>query len=613
MFVSLSSDTNSTAAMTSELYYDPYEVGIHADPYPVFRRLREEAPLYRNEKYDFYAVSRYDDCERGLLDRDTYISGRGAVLEMIKASFPIPPGVFIFEDPPRHTVHRGVVSRVFTPKKMAALEPKIRRFCADSLDPLIGAGGFDFIADLGAQMPMRVIGMLLGIPEQDQEAIRDHVDASLRTEAGEPMKQSESLSGTVFSDYIDWRVEHPSDDLMTELLNAEFEDETGTKRRLAREEILTYVNIIAGAGNETTNRLIGWTGKVLAEHPDQRRQLALDPSLIPECDRGAAALRATRAPHRPLRRARRRAPRRDGSRRRFDGLPGRIGEPRRPPPSGRRPVRHPPQHRPAPHVRLRSPLLSRRSARPARGPRRPRGDPEALPGVGRGHGPCQARVDLHRARLGHASGVHAVTRSEPVRQRRRRYDSPVRRERAAQTRDRIVSAGAELLHGFPVWNWRALTVRRVAELSGVTERTVYRHFASEQELRDAVFARLEQEAAVDLEALELAGVRDFAARVLRYVASFPLESRTPRDPTLSAAHARQRAALLAAVASSTHEWSESDRVTAAAMFDVLWSVMSYERLVADWDLQPEQAIRGVTWVIGLVEEAIRNGRRPSLA
>ena len=104
----------------------------------------------------------------------------------------MPPGVLIFEDPPMHTVHRGLLSRVFTPKKMNALEPKIREFCAASLDPLVGTGRFDFVADLGAQMPMRVIGMLLGIPEQDQEAIRDQVDASLRTEAGQA---DEGLAG----------------------------------------------------------------------------------------------------------------------------------------------------------------------------------------------------------------------------------------------------------------------------------------------------------------------------------------------------------------------------------------------------------------------------------
>ncbi|HSP99619.1 MAG TPA: cytochrome P450 [Candidatus Dormibacteraeota bacterium] len=268
------------ATSTSDVYYDPYNVDIYADPYPVFRRLREEAPLYYNGQYDFYAVSRFDDVERALLDPKTYISGRGAILELIKADITIPPGVLLFEDPPVHTVHRGLLSRVFTPRKVAALEPKIREFCARSLDPLVGARRFDFVADLGAQMPMRTIGMLLGIPEEDQESIRDSVDATLRTEAGKPMQRTD-IGGEMFADYIDWRAEHPSDDLMTELLHAEFEDETGKLRRLTRGEVLTYVNVVAGAGNETTNRLIGWAGKLLADHPDQRRQLVEDHSLIP--------------------------------------------------------------------------------------------------------------------------------------------------------------------------------------------------------------------------------------------------------------------------------------------------------------------------------------------
>jgi cytochrome P450 len=267
----------------TDVSYDPYDVQINADPYPVYRRLREEAPLYRNDEYDFYALSRFNDVERALVDWETYVSSRGAILELIKADIEYPSGVVIFEDPPIHTMHRGLLSRVFTPKKMNALEPQIRAFCARSLDPLVGGGGFDFVADLGAQMPMRVIGMLLGIPEQDQEAIRDRSDASLRTEPGEPMEISEEkfASGEAFEEYIDWRSQHPSDDLMTELLHAEFDDETGTARRLTREEVLTYVNVVAGAGNETTTRLIGWTGKVLADHPDQRQELVDDRSLIP--------------------------------------------------------------------------------------------------------------------------------------------------------------------------------------------------------------------------------------------------------------------------------------------------------------------------------------------
>jgi cytochrome P450 len=272
-----------TATTGSDVYYDPYDVEIDADPYPVFRRLRDEAPLYHNDKYDFYALSRFDDVERGLVDRETYISGRGAILELIKADIEMPPGVIVFEDPPVHTMHRGLLSRVFTPKKMNALEPKIRELCARSLDPLVGAGRFDFIRDLGAQMPMRVIGMLLGIPEQDQEAIRDRTDAELRTKPGQPMKYSQDrfVTGEAFAEYVDWRAEHPADDLMTEMLHAEFEDETGTTRRLTRDEVLTYVNVVAGAGNETTTRLIGWAGKVLGDHPDQRRELVEDRSLVP--------------------------------------------------------------------------------------------------------------------------------------------------------------------------------------------------------------------------------------------------------------------------------------------------------------------------------------------
>jgi cytochrome P450 len=271
-----------TTTTGSNVYYDPYDVEIDADPYPVFRRLRDEAPLYHNDKYDFYALSRFDDVERGLVDRETYISGRGAILELIKADIEMPRGVILFEDPPIHTMHRGLLSRVFTPKKMNALEPKIREFCAQSLDPLVGAGRFDFIRDLGAQMPMRVIGMLLGIPEQDQEAIRDRTDAELRTKPGQPMKYSQDrfVTGEAFAEYVDWRAEHPADDLMTEMLHAEFEDETGTTRRLTRDEVLTYVNVVAGAGNETTTRLIGWAGKVLGDHPDQRRELVEDRSLV---------------------------------------------------------------------------------------------------------------------------------------------------------------------------------------------------------------------------------------------------------------------------------------------------------------------------------------------
>jgi cytochrome P450 len=266
-----------------DLYYDPYDFEIDADPYPIWRRLREESPLYYNDRYDFYALSRFEDVERGLVDWKTYSSAKGTLLELIRADMEMPPGSMIFEDPPNHDLYRGLMSRVFTPKKMGAIEPQVRQFCARTLDPLIGSGGFDFIADLGAEMPMRTIGMLLGIPEEDQVAIRDSIDQGLRLEEGSMPDPAEMMTGdaSAFAEYIDWRAEHPSNDLMTDLLQAEFTDETGTTRRLSRDEILNTVNLIAAAGNETTTRLIGWTGKTLAEYPNQRQDLVDHPELIP--------------------------------------------------------------------------------------------------------------------------------------------------------------------------------------------------------------------------------------------------------------------------------------------------------------------------------------------
>ncbi len=268
----------------ADLYYDPYDFEIDADPYPIWRRLREERPLYYNDRYDFFALSRFDDVEKASIDWRTYSSAHGTVLELIKADIDMPPGSIIFDDPPTHDIFRGLLSRVFTPRRVAAIEPKIREFCARSLDPLVGSGGFDFVRDLGAEMPMRTIGMLLGIPEQDQVALREKIDDGLRLEEGtmpDFSHFSADEQASAFADYIDWRVDHPSDDLMTELLQAEFEDETGTRRRLTREEVVNYVNLVAAAGNETTTRLIGWTGKVLAEHPDQRAEVAADRSLVP--------------------------------------------------------------------------------------------------------------------------------------------------------------------------------------------------------------------------------------------------------------------------------------------------------------------------------------------
>lgn len=267
----------------SDLYYDPWAVDIDIDPYPTYRRLRDESPLYYNDRHDFWGLSRYADVDAALRDPHRLSSAKGDILEVVKADPVMPPGVFINEDPPMHTIHRALVSRAFMPKKMRALEDKVRAFCVACLDPLIGGERFDFVQDLGAELPMRTIGMLVGIPDADQPSVRAQAHAVLRNKPGQPLPVNKNhyFDGDMFTDYVAWRQKHPSDDLITELLSVEFQDETGATRRLRTDELVIFLAVIAGAGVETTGRLFGWMGKVLAEHPDQRQELSETPSLIP--------------------------------------------------------------------------------------------------------------------------------------------------------------------------------------------------------------------------------------------------------------------------------------------------------------------------------------------
>lgn len=273
---------STTNESNEPIYWDPYRPDICANPYGIYKRLREEAPLWYNEEYDFYMVSRFADVETVLADKDSFSSGRGDILEVIKSDMEIPSGMFIWEDPPIHTAHRSILARAFTPRRMNALETMIRDYCVRLLDPLVGRDKLDLLEDFGTKLPGGVIGMMLGIPDEDRDSVREHVDASLRTEEGKPLTQ-EQVGGSVmgYDEYVEWRMKNPADDLITELLGVEFKDEQGKMRNLTQDEVLVFVGLLAGAGNETTSRLIGWIGKVLGEHPDQRREIAANPALIP--------------------------------------------------------------------------------------------------------------------------------------------------------------------------------------------------------------------------------------------------------------------------------------------------------------------------------------------
>ena len=273
--------TSSTPA--SAVRYDPYDLDIDDDPYPTWSRLRDDHPLYWNEEHGFWALSRWDDVRPALLDWDTYRSGRGTVLDIVKAGIEIPPGILLFEDPPIHDAHRSLLSRVFTPRRMLDLEPLVRDYAVQALDALLGRDEFDIISDFGVEIPLRTIGFLFGIPESVQDVYRKTTDDHITTDGSGIEFDASSFDAvlSVLGEYVEWRSKNPGDDLMTELLNAEVDEPDGSQRPLTRDEVVTYASMVAGAGNETATRLIGFTVQLLAQHPEQRRLLVEDPSLVP--------------------------------------------------------------------------------------------------------------------------------------------------------------------------------------------------------------------------------------------------------------------------------------------------------------------------------------------
>lgn len=193
---------------------------------------------------------------------------------------------------------------------------------------------------------------------------------------------------------------------------------------------------------------------------------------------------------------------------------------------------------------------------------------------------------------------------------KRQYDSPLRRQQAAETRERILVAGAEIAHRLPAWDWREMTFRAVGERAGISERTVHRYFATERALRDAILGRLVQESGMPLEHLELGDFAGLTAHLYRYLSSFAPSSQEGVDPGLAALDVQRRRMLLAAVARSSKGWSEQEQEMAAAMLDLFWTPTYFERLSTAWQLDADRATKAIGWVIGLVEKAIQEGKRP---
>jgi len=277
-----------------DLYYDPFDYEIDANVHAIWRRLRDEVPIYRNEKYDFWALSRYDDVLEAILDTERFSSVHGTTLDTMSPD-PFPISMLIFMDPPVHTWHRKVVNRAFTPRKIAGLEARVVTICQNLLDQLEGRSEFDFVKEYAGIIPPTMIMTLVGFPEDMVEEWRKGIDnmltvmsdGTLDEQRSTTMGAMDSLEASagglllqVLPELMEERRKDPKEDLLSVLVHAEV-DEGGRLRRLTDEEIFGFVMLLAAAGSETVARLLGWVATLLDRHPDQRAELVGTPTLIP--------------------------------------------------------------------------------------------------------------------------------------------------------------------------------------------------------------------------------------------------------------------------------------------------------------------------------------------
>jgi len=257
--------------------YDPFDYALHDNPYPIYRELRDQAPVYHNEQRNFWALSRYDDCQSAVRDFKTFSSAKGTSLEDLKAQVKL----LINTDPPEHTKMRHLISKLFTPAQVAPLEAAVRKMAKELLSPHLGAGRIDIITDFAAKLPMAIICQLLGFPRSDEDMLRGLTDTVVHRDEGMAEMPDEGMHATLklyeyFNADMAKRAAGASrEDIVTLLMAAEADG------RLTHDEVLGYIYILSIAGNETTTKLIGNLCYQLHRHPDQAAELREDLSILP--------------------------------------------------------------------------------------------------------------------------------------------------------------------------------------------------------------------------------------------------------------------------------------------------------------------------------------------
>lgn len=256
--------------------FDPFDYRYHDDPYPIYRRLRDEAPLYWNEKHGFWILSRYEDCRRAVHDFKTYCNGQGQTLEPLKGQVP----TVLTTDPPDHTRLRHLVVALFAPAAVASMDALVRGMARELLAPHLATGRIDIIADFAARLPMAIICQMLGFPRQDEDQLRTWTDAVVHRDEGVFEMPEAGLQATLklYQYYDDAIAQRAGKPRQNDVLGKLIEDEKAGK--LSHDELLGYLYILSIAGNETTTKLIGNMMYQLHHHPAQKALLFQDPSLI---------------------------------------------------------------------------------------------------------------------------------------------------------------------------------------------------------------------------------------------------------------------------------------------------------------------------------------------
>ncbi len=273
--------------MTEPVEFDPFSSVFFDDPYPTYRRLRDEAPVYRNDKYGFVALSRYADVVAVHRDWETYSSTRGVDLITLASGVPPPePLSMIMMDPPAHHRMRTLVNRVFTPRAVAELEPMVREVVTSFFDALEDREEFDAVVDLAGPFPVEVISSMLGIPAADRQRIRHQVDLMLHREPGETginreaMQAAHEFGAYLYELVVDKRA-NPSGDLLSRLCEVEAERDDGERSGLDDVEITGFAALLAAAGSETVTKLVGNAVVLFARNPGEWRKTLDDASRIP--------------------------------------------------------------------------------------------------------------------------------------------------------------------------------------------------------------------------------------------------------------------------------------------------------------------------------------------